>query len=120
MSSSNAVVFQVKQYMIVWRQLENLAISGTTVKMRGIVRCIGDEYTLDVYFLAPDSPFPSPAFLPAEKKGYMFMPVADMLAFVDTVRNEKPIFGHLRGDKPEWTSITTSKEPVGEGTTDMG
>jgi hypothetical protein len=56
MSSSNAQVFQVKQYMIVWRQLENMAIGGTTVKLRGIVRCIGDEYSLDVYFLAPDSP----------------------------------------------------------------
>jgi hypothetical protein len=55
-----------------------------------------------------------------EKKGYMFMPIADIMAFVDTVRNEKPIFAHLRGDKPEWTSVTTSKEPVGEGSIDLG
>jgi hypothetical protein len=106
--------------MIVWRQLENMAIGGQTVKLRGIVRCIGDEYTLDVYFLTPDSPFPQPGFLPAEKKGYMFMPISDIMAFVDTVRNEKPIYAHLRGDKPEWTSVTTSKEPVGEGMTDVG
>ncbi|MFN8376659.1 MAG: hypothetical protein U0694_27780 [Anaerolineae bacterium] len=35
-------------------------------------------------------------------------------------RNEKPIFAHLRGDKPEWMSVTTSKEPVGEGNVDLG
>jgi hypothetical protein len=119
MSSNLAKVFEVKQYLIVWRQLEMMQIGGETVHLRGIVRCIGDEYGLDVYFLAPDSPFPPPAFLPDQKKGYMFMPIADIQAFVDTIRNEKPIFAHLRGDKPEWTSITTSKEPVGEGTADL-
>jgi hypothetical protein len=31
------------------------------------------------------------------------------------LRNEKPVYAHLRGDRPEWTSVTTGKEPVGEG-----
>ncbi|NWF70069.1 MAG: hypothetical protein HXY40_13365 [Chloroflexi bacterium] len=118
--SDKVKVFEIKQYMIVWRQLEMLSIGGATIKLRAIVKCIGDEYSLDVYFVAPDSPLPAPAFLPAEKKGYMFMPISDIQAFVDTIRNEKPIFGHLRGDKPEWTSVTTSKEPVGEGSSDLG
>ncbi len=81
------------------------------------MRCGGDEYAMDVMFLAPDSPFPTPLFDVANKKGYMFMPIADIAAFVDTLRNEKPIFGHLRGDKPEWMSVTTTQEPVGEGET---
>jgi hypothetical protein len=34
---------------------------------------------------------------------------------IDLLRNERPIYAHLRGDKPDWTSITTTKEPVGEG-----
>lgn len=111
----NAAVFEIKQYMIVWRQLEVMNFRGTTIKIRGLVRCTGDEYSMDVYFLATDSPFPAPVFDVDKKKGYMFLNMQDIAAFVDMLRNEKPIYGHLRGDKPEWTSVTTSNEPVGEG-----
>jgi hypothetical protein len=111
----NAAVFEIKQYMIVWRQLEMMNFRGTTIKIRGLVRCTGDEYSLDIYFLAMDSPTPMPVFDEANKRGYMFLSIQDMLPFVDMLRNEKPIYGHLRGDKPEWTSVTTSTEPVGEG-----
>jgi hypothetical protein len=45
----------------------------------------------------------------------MFMPYRDIGILVDILRNEKPIYAHLRADRPEWTSITTTKEPVGEG-----
>lgn len=111
----NSVVFEIKNYMVIWRQLENREFEGIQVKIRGMVRCIGDEYSLDVMFVAADSDVPQPIFDVEKKKGFMFMPVSDILAFVDILRNERPIFGHLRGDRPEWTSITTSQEPVGEG-----
>jgi len=111
----NAVVFEIKQYMIVWRQLEVMNFRGTNIKIRGLVRCTGDEYSMDVYFLAADSPFPAPVFDVEQKRGYMFLNIQDIAAFVDVLRNEKPIYGHLRGDRPEWTSVTTSNEPVGEG-----
>jgi len=113
---SNATeVFEIKNYMIIWRQLELRTFGETEVKLRGMVRCLGDEYSMDVVFVAPDSPVPDPIFDEEAKKGFMFMPIADMGYFVDTLRNEKPIFGHLRNDRPEWTSVTTSQEPVGEG-----
>ena len=115
---AEAKVFEIKQYMVIWRQLEEREIGGVTVRIRGLVRCIGDEYNMDVLFLAPDSPYPAPIFDVEQKKGYMFMPISDILPFVDILRNEKPIFGHLRGDRPEWTSVTTSQEPVGEGEID--
>jgi hypothetical protein len=120
---ASAVIFEIKQYMVIWRQLENRDINGTTVQIRGIVRCSGNEprtgeaYSMDVLFLAPDSPFPDPTFDEAGKKGMMFMPISDIAAFVDILRNESPIYGHLRNDKPEWTSVTTTQEPVGEGET---
>jgi hypothetical protein len=111
----SAQVFEVKNYMIIWRQQEERTFGDVTVKMRGMVRCSGDEFSMDVIFYAPDSEYPQPIFDEANKKGFMFMPVSDLLTFVDTLRNEHPIYGHLRGDRPEWTSITTSQEPVGEG-----
>ena len=112
---ADAAVFEVKEYMVVLRQLEEMDFDGTVIRLKGIVRCIGDEYTLDVYWLDEQSAFPQPAFKSEEKKGFMFVPYADMPNFVDVLRNEKPIYAHLRGDRPEWTSVTTTKEPVGEG-----
>jgi hypothetical protein len=119
MQSNNVIVFQIKQYMIIWRQLELMQVGGTTIKLRALVRLIGDEYSMDVYFIEPDSAVPQPGFDVAQKKGYMCLPIMDIMPFVDMVRNEKPIYGHLRGDRPEWTSVTTSKEPVGEGNLDQ-
>jgi hypothetical protein len=115
MADNDSAVFEIKQYMVIWRQMEPRDFDSVTAQIRGIVRCTGAEYKMDIFFLAPDSPFPQPGFSPEEKKGYMFMPISDILPFVDMLRNEKPVFGHLRGDKPEWTSVTTSNEPVGEG-----
>lgn len=117
----NVVIFEARQYMVIWRQLETRDFSGVNVQIRAMVRLSGVEprsseaYTMDVVFIAPDSPAPQPIYEPANKKGYMFLPISDLPPFVDILRNEKPIFAHLRGDKPEWTSVTTSQEPVGEG-----
>lgn len=113
--ADNTAMFEIKQYMVIWRQEERRQFGEDEVIVRGLVRCSGDEYTLDVLFVAPGSPMPQPMFEPEKKRGTMFMPVADIAAFIDVLRNEKPIFGHLRGDRPEWTSVTTTQEPVGEG-----
>ncbi len=112
---ADTAVFEVKEYMVVLRQLEHMDFQGTTVDLKAIVRLHGDEYTLDVYCLTDDSVYPQPVFDAASKKGYMFYAFRDIHVLVDILRNEKPVFAHLRGDKPEWTSITTTKEPVGEG-----
>jgi hypothetical protein len=111
----DAKVFEIKEYMIVWRQLELLNFDGVTVQVRALVRCTGDDHAMDVYFLAEGSPMPPPFFDAPAKKGYMFMNIQDIHPFVDMLRNETPVYGHLRGDRPEWMSVTTGKEPVGEG-----
>lgn len=111
----DAKVFEIKEYMIVWRQLELLNFSGVTAQVRALVRCTGGDHSMDVYFLSDGSPVPQPFFDAPAKKGYMFLSIYDMSAFVDMLRNERPVYGHLRGDRPEWMSVTTGKEPVGEG-----
>ena len=116
-----SVIFEIKHYQVSWRQLERRDVGGTQVMIRGLVRCTGVEpqtkveYTLDVLFLAPESPFPPPSFNPGERKGAMYLPIADLGAFVEILRNEKPIFGHLYDDRPDWVSVTTNTEPVGSG-----
>ena len=112
--SEQVVVFEIKEYMIIWRQLEHREVDGQTIKIRGLVRCMGEEQEMDVFFLAEDSPFPTPSFDMENNRGAMYLPIRDIDAFVDTLRNERPIYGHLRADNPEWMSVTTSNEPVGE------
>jgi len=117
----SVVVFEAKQYMVIWRQLEPRDFNGVQIKIRALVRLTGVEpksgesYVMDVMFLSPDSPFPAPLYEVAQKKGYLFLPIADLYPFVDILRNEKPIYGHLRADKPEWMSVTTAQEEIGEG-----
>jgi hypothetical protein len=113
--SELAKVFEIKEYMVIWRQLEEQDFQGQTIRVRALVRCTGGDYGMDVYFLDKESPFPDPYYNIEQKKGYMFLNIHDLSAFVDILRNERPIYGHLRGDRPEWMSITTGKEPVGEG-----
>lgn len=117
-------VFEIKNYMVIWRQLEEREFGGRPARIRGLVRCTGvgattqEDFRLDVYFLAADSAVPDPQVDIANRRGAIFMPISDIHAFVDILRNERPIFGHLRGDYPQWTSVTTSNEPVGTGDED--
>ncbi|MDQ7025178.1 MAG: hypothetical protein Q9P01_03105 [Anaerolineae bacterium] len=118
-------VFEIKNYMVIFRQLEERDFDGVIAQIRGLVRCTGigtqdnSDYRLDVYFLSSDSDYPAPQVNLEDKQGSIFMPVDNMMMFVDVLRNEKPIFGHLRADNPNWTSVTTTNEPVGAGDEDF-
>jgi len=124
MSERRVAVFEIRSYMVIWRQLEEREFAGVTARIRGLVRCSGvgtankEGYRLDVYFLAEDSDIPAPQVDIDSNLGAIFMSIGDIHAFVDILRNEKPIFGHLRGDNPQWTSVTTTNEPVGTGDED--
>ena len=124
MADGRVAVFEIKNYMVIWRQLEEREFAGVSARIRGLVRCNGvgaedgKRYRLDVYFLSADSDTPDPQVDIANRQGAIFMPIADIYAFVDILRNEKPIFGHLRADFPQWTSVTTTNEPVGTGDED--
>ena len=124
MSNKRVAVFEIKNYMVIWRQLEVREFANVTARIRGLVRCTGvgadadETYRLDVYFLADDSAVPDPQVDIANRRGAIFMSISDIHAFVDILRNEKPIYGHLREDNPQWTSVTTTNEPVGTGDED--
>ncbi len=114
------VIFEVKTYMTSWRQSELREFDGLQIKVRAVVRCTGTDtksnsaYMMDVLFLAPDSQFPPPSFNTAKNQGFMFMPISDIGPFLDMLRYEKPIYGYIYPDKPDFTTIGTGNEPVGE------
>ncbi len=117
-------VFELKEYMVIFRQSEERNFGGVVANIRGLVRCTGvgvqddAKYQLDVFFLADYSDVPEPQVDLENKSGALFLPMSNMFTFVDVLRNEKPIYGHLRGDNPQLTSVTTTNEPIGAGDED--
>lgn len=117
------VTIDIKHYQISWRQLERRKVGDQEVLVRAQVRCTGlpvkgeDEHTLDVVFVAPESPLPPASFVPAERKANMYMPIADLMPFVDMLRNEKPIYAVLYDTASDLFTVLTNKEPIGENET---
>ena len=56
----------------------------------------------------------APVYIPANEVGAIFLPFREMAPFVDLLRNEKPIYAYLNSDPPQWNSLETRQEPVGE------
>jgi hypothetical protein len=117
-----SITIEVKFYQISWRQIEKRKVGDQEVLVRAQVRCTGappraegEEHTLDVVFVAPESPMPPPSYQAAERRAAMYLPIADLMAFVDTLRNEKPIYAFLDDTRLDNFTVMTNKEPVGEG-----
>ena len=62
--------FEIKEYMIIWRQLEIQNFNGITAKVRAIVRCTGGDYAMDIFFLSEDSAYPDP-FVEEKEKNHL-------------------------------------------------
>ncbi len=108
-------VFEICEYIVILRQREALELGGMALTLRAIIRCLGKTQRLDLQFVEENDANPPPHYDEAAQEGQMVLPFRDFPIFLDLLRNEGPIFAHMRGDKPEWSSITTTREPVGEG-----
>jgi len=106
--------FLVTRYQVKLGHAMSATWSGKRIKARGIVACHGEDHRFIAYFLTSDSPVPDPVYVVNNKVGAIFLQFNEMPPFVDLLRNEKPIYAYLNSDKPEWNSISTSMEPVGE------
>ena len=108
-------IFEIREYIVALRQRDAMTIGGMALTLRGLIRCLGETQQLDLYFVEEQDANPPPQFDVTAKKGRMVLPFRDLPIFLDLLRNEGPIYAHMRSDKPEWSSITTAREPVGEG-----
>ncbi len=96
---------------------KNTATWGTTqIQIQGYVACYGEDGSrLIVYGLHPSSPVPpAPVYNVSGNVGAVFVPFTELHNYVDIVRNEKPVYARLDSDHPDWMSLSTSQEPVGE------
>ena len=107
--------FEVHNYKVALGDKMSGVAGGNTINFRGYIVCRGDDgYHLVFYFLNPDSPVPSPSYLPDYKRGVVYLPFDQMQVYLDVLRNEKPIYAYMNSNRPEWNNIKTTQEPVGE------
>jgi len=106
--------FQLEGYKMTMGDSMTATWSGLEIKARGVLTCFGDGHSIIMFFLTETSPKPAPVVLGENQRAAIFMPFRDMGTFVDMVRNEKPLWGYINSDKPGWTHISTTQEPVGE------
>lgn len=107
--------FPITSYKITLDDNLHTIYLDATIKSRGVLSCIGpDDQRVVAYFLADDSPVPAPTTIFGGKWGPILLPKEMMGQWVDMLRNEKPLFGYINTDHPDWTNVSSSEEPVGE------
>jgi hypothetical protein len=107
--------FPIDYYRTSMGYKRTITVSGVKAQLQGHIACFGEQFhRLMIYFLHPDSPVPLAYFNPGRRQGAIFLPFSEMSTYLDMVRNEKPIYVYLDSENPEWNSIRTGSEPVGE------
>ena len=107
------VVFSIDTYRIDLGF--QISTNGGARKYRGGLICFGkDNYRLEIYFIEPGNTIYPPQSYLESKWGEISFPFTEMQNFIDLVRNEKPVFGYISGNHPEWNGLSTSREPVGD------
>jgi len=109
--------FEVVTYVLNMGYKNGATWGGVAIQIQGYVAWTGaDGSRLIVYGLHPSSPVPpAPVYNVAGNVGAIFVPFSEIGKYVDIVRNEKPVYGYLNSDNPNWISLSTSSEPIGEG-----
>jgi hypothetical protein len=107
--------FSVTSYQVGMGYKSSATWSGVQILIQGHLVCnSSDGYRFIIYGLHPSSPKPNPVYIEANKVGAIFIPFVELNNYIDLVRNEKPIYVYMNSLKPDWNSIRTSNEPVGE------
>jgi hypothetical protein len=111
--------FTVLTYWITLGYRETMTVGGFTIQYQGRFSALGGippggiPMQLTVYGLHPRSLVPTSAYCdPTETFASIFVPFADLHQYVDLVRNERPVYGHLSVGSGGY--LATGMEPTGE------
>lgn len=115
--------FKIRDYRVylgrnIKAELPEFASKRKTVRFYAQIICTSEEkphYYYSLYFLRPDSQEISNYFYPEQRVGASFLPSEQYSWYLDLLRNEEPVYGHLNSVRPSENGISTSQEPVGEG-----
>lgn len=104
--------FQIQGYKL---SMGHSMTLGRQYEFRRVISCNGaDGYRLLFYFQADGEPLYPPFTNLSAKFGRVFLPVSEYGDFVDTLRNEKPLYAYINDSKPGWNHLRSTTEPVGE------
>lgn len=106
-------VFEVKKYRVTLGDHTTIW-AGCETRARGVVACFGEHLRLIFYFLGDDQDWPEPIWNQDGRVACVFLPFTALPAFVDLLRNEKPVTANIDTDRPGDCFINTGDEPVGE------
>jgi hypothetical protein len=106
--------FQIDNYQITLGPDLPSIVTNIDTKVTGIIGCYGKEYQLMINLVEESGIIPRSNFDVSRKTGAIFLPDSQLNNYVDLLRNEKPVFAYCNDEKPEWSNISTSHEPVGE------
>lgn len=106
-------VFEVKKYRVTLGD-HITTWAGSEVRARGVIACFGDHLRLIFYFLPEGESPPDAIWNKDGRVACVFLPFSCLPAFVDMLRNEKPITGNIETESPGDSFINTGDEPVGE------
>ena len=105
--------FEISTYSI--SMGDRLSFGGGQYQFRRVISCNSkDGQRLIIYFQAEGEQLYPPFTDLDIGLGRIFLPVSEFSAFVDVLRNEKPLYGYISDQKPEWNTLRTLQEPVGE------
>ena len=109
-------VFTVNKYILKLGHKLKSTWGETAIEAQGILACYGEHpQVLIIYGLHPSSPVPPSAVCNwSVRLGAIFVPFADLPAYVDIVRNEKPVWARITSDDPNSMDLGTDMEPIGE------
>ena len=106
-------VFEVKKYRVTLGD-HTTTWAGCDARARGVVACFGEHLRLIFYFLGDDREYPEPIWNEDGRVACVFLPFDALPAFVDMLRNEKPVTANIDTENPGECFINTGDEPVGE------
>ncbi|NLE00545.1 MAG: hypothetical protein GX640_11790 [Fibrobacter sp.] len=109
------VRFEIENYQVTIGPDLPSIVTNLDSKVVGIIGCYGKGYQLILNFVENGAVMPLSAYDEEKKTGSLYLPVSYMGTYIDILRNEKPVFAYCNSERPEWSNISTSYEPVGEG-----
>lgn len=106
--------FQIDKYQVtIGADLPSIQ-TNKDAKIVGIIGCYGKDQQLMINFVEGFD-FPDAQYDETKRTGAIYVSASLISAYVDILRNEKPLFALCNTENPEWSNISTEHEPVGEG-----
>lgn len=109
------VRFEIEKYQVTLGADLPSIVSDMDTKVVAIIGCYGKGHQLMINFVEVGSHMPLAEYDEEKRTGAIFVPISQLSFYVDLLRNEKPLYAYCNNERPEWSNISTSHEPVGEG-----